>query len=210
MKFGRPRVRPGRVAHGHEYVSFIVLLFTLFTISGGIYLTGNLVATPKHNLTFLVMGAVLASFIGTMGASMVLIRPLLRANSERNVRQAHRHLLHLRGEQRRRTAHAAGGPAPLPGLPSRSAVRAGRCGCGREWLLAVGLVLVDLLAVEFYLLPQGARGGPADGPAGLRPDAPQGRHEHRSCSSLVIITIIFSEPLGRVGRGHLTSRSSAS
>ena len=66
-----------------EYVSFIILLFALFTISGGIYLTGNLVATPRTNLTFLAIGAVLASFIGTMGASMVLIRPLLRANSER-------------------------------------------------------------------------------------------------------------------------------
>jgi len=58
-----------------EYVSFIMLLFALFTISGGIYLTGNLVATPKVNLAFLTAGAVLASFIGTMGASMVLIRP---------------------------------------------------------------------------------------------------------------------------------------
>jgi Na+/H+ antiporter NhaD/arsenite permease-like protein len=66
-----------------EYVSFIVLLFALYTISGGIYLTGNLVATPRTNMGFLVTGAALASFIGTMGASMVLIRPLLRANSER-------------------------------------------------------------------------------------------------------------------------------
>jgi Na+/H+ antiporter NhaD/arsenite permease-like protein len=66
-----------------EYVSFLILLFALFTISGGIYLTGNLVATPRTNLSFLAVGALLASFIGTMGASMVLIRPLLRANSER-------------------------------------------------------------------------------------------------------------------------------
>ena len=66
-----------------EYVSFLALLFSLFTISGGMYLTGNLVATPRTNLTFLAIGSVIASFIGTMGASMVLIRPLLRANSER-------------------------------------------------------------------------------------------------------------------------------
>ena len=66
-----------------EYVAFIVLLFALYTISGGIYLTGNLVATPRVNLTFLAVGTVLANLIGTMGASMVLIRPLLRANSER-------------------------------------------------------------------------------------------------------------------------------
>ncbi len=66
-----------------EYVSFIVLLLALFTISGGVYLTGNLVATPRTNLTFLLLGGLLASLVGTMGASMLLIRPLLRANSER-------------------------------------------------------------------------------------------------------------------------------
>lgn len=66
-----------------EYVSFIVLLLALFTISGGIYLTGNLVATPRTNLAFLAVGGLIASLVGTMGASMLLIRPLLRANSER-------------------------------------------------------------------------------------------------------------------------------
>ncbi len=66
-----------------EYVSFIVLLLALYTISGGIFLSGNLVATPWTNLAFLGSGALLANLIGTMGASMVLIRPLLRANSER-------------------------------------------------------------------------------------------------------------------------------
>jgi Na+/H+ antiporter NhaD/arsenite permease-like protein len=66
-----------------EYISFIVLLLALFTISGGIHLTGNAVATPRHNLAYLATGAVLANLIGTMGASMVLIRPVLRANTER-------------------------------------------------------------------------------------------------------------------------------
>lgn len=66
-----------------EYISFIVLLGSLFTISGGIYLTGHLLGTPTTNLGFLLAGAVLANFIGTTGASMVLIRPLLRANAER-------------------------------------------------------------------------------------------------------------------------------
>ncbi|RMH58696.1 MAG: sodium:proton antiporter [Candidatus Hydrogenedentota bacterium] len=68
---------------GEEYVSFIVLLAALYTISGGIYVTGNILGTPGTNLAFLVVGAVLANFIGTTGAAMVLIRPLLRANSER-------------------------------------------------------------------------------------------------------------------------------
>ena len=67
----------------HDYISFILLLAALFTISGGIYLTGNLVATPRHNLAFLGIGAVIANFIGTTGAAMILIRPVLRANSDR-------------------------------------------------------------------------------------------------------------------------------
>ncbi len=66
-----------------EYLSFIMLLAALYTISGGIYLTGNLLGTPLSNLAFLGVGAVLANFVGTTGAAMLLVRPLLRANSER-------------------------------------------------------------------------------------------------------------------------------
>jgi Na+/H+ antiporter NhaD/arsenite permease-like protein len=66
-----------------EYVPFVILLWALFTISGGILVTGNLHGSPKLNTTILAIGTVLASAIGTTGASMVLIRPLLRANDER-------------------------------------------------------------------------------------------------------------------------------
>lgn len=66
-----------------DYFSFITLLFALFVISGGIYLEGDLKATPAVNVAFLGIGAVLANFIGTTGASMLLIRPLLKTNSER-------------------------------------------------------------------------------------------------------------------------------
>ena len=66
-----------------EYIPFIILLFSLFTISGGILLTGNLKGSPAVNTSLLAIGTVLASIIGTTGASMVLIRPLLRANDER-------------------------------------------------------------------------------------------------------------------------------
>jgi Na+/H+ antiporter NhaD/arsenite permease-like protein len=68
---------------GEEYVSFIVLLAALYVISGGILLRGDLVATPLVNTLFLAVGAVLASFIGTTGASMLLIRALLQTNRER-------------------------------------------------------------------------------------------------------------------------------
>jgi Na+/H+ antiporter NhaD/arsenite permease-like protein len=73
---------------GKEYVSFIVLLGSLFIISGGIYLHGSLSGTPLGNTGLLGLGAVLANFIGTTGASMLLIRPLLRANESR-ARRAH-------------------------------------------------------------------------------------------------------------------------
>jgi Na+/H+ antiporter NhaD/arsenite permease-like protein len=66
-----------------EYISFVVLLFTLYTISGGIHLQGNLEGTPLINTTFLAIGTILASVVGTTGASMLLIRPLLTTNSER-------------------------------------------------------------------------------------------------------------------------------
>jgi Na+/H+ antiporter NhaD/arsenite permease-like protein len=66
-----------------DYFSFIVLLFALFVISGGIYLEGDLKATPWINVSFLGIGAVLANLIGTTGASVLLIRPMLRTNSER-------------------------------------------------------------------------------------------------------------------------------
>jgi Na+/H+ antiporter NhaD/arsenite permease-like protein len=67
----------------NEYVPFIVLLLSLYTISGGIRIEGDLRAHALTNTVFLAIGAVLASFIGTTGAAMVLIRPLLETNRER-------------------------------------------------------------------------------------------------------------------------------
>ncbi|HKK43959.1 MAG TPA: sodium:proton antiporter [Balneolaceae bacterium] len=67
----------------HEYLPFIILLFALFTISGGIRIKGYLKATPEVNTLFLIIGTFLASWMGTTGAAMLLIRPLLRANKDR-------------------------------------------------------------------------------------------------------------------------------
>lgn len=68
---------------GMEYVSFLLLLGSLFVISGGIYVRGTLQGSPVLNTALLGLGTVLASFVGTTGASMLLIRPLLRANERR-------------------------------------------------------------------------------------------------------------------------------
>jgi Na+/H+ antiporter NhaD/arsenite permease-like protein len=66
-----------------EYRSFIVLMFTLYVVAGGILVTGNLRGTPLTNTVFLVLGTMIASVVGTTGAAMILIRPLLRANAAR-------------------------------------------------------------------------------------------------------------------------------
>ncbi len=58
-----------------DYIPFIILLGALFTITGGIYLSGDIEAKPIINTLFLTSGALLASFVGTTGAAMLLIRP---------------------------------------------------------------------------------------------------------------------------------------
>lgn len=66
-----------------EYVSFIVLLFALFTITGGVRISGDLKASPTVNTIILALGAMIASFVGTTGAAMLLIRLLLDTNHQR-------------------------------------------------------------------------------------------------------------------------------
>jgi Na+/H+ antiporter NhaD/arsenite permease-like protein len=66
-----------------EYIPFIVLLTALYTVAGGIYIRGNLHGSPALNCILLLIGVVLASFMGTTGASMLMIRPLIRANDNR-------------------------------------------------------------------------------------------------------------------------------
>jgi Na+/H+ antiporter NhaD/arsenite permease-like protein len=82
---------PGRVALAeqiHDYVAFIVVIAALFVITGGIHIQGSLSGTPLVNTGMLGLGAVLANLLGTTGASVLLIRPLLRANASRQ-RTAH-------------------------------------------------------------------------------------------------------------------------
>ena len=72
------------IGHGlEEYTAFIALIAALYVVAGGIHISGNPRGTPRVNATILAIGAVAASLIGTTGASMLLIRPLLSANQER-------------------------------------------------------------------------------------------------------------------------------
>ena len=63
-----------------DYIPFVVLLFGLYVAAGGIHIAGSIVGTTRNNVVMLGIGMVLASFIGTTGAAMTLIRPVLRAN----------------------------------------------------------------------------------------------------------------------------------
>lgn len=76
------------IAHAmlEEFIPFILLLLALFTVSGGILVSGNLKGTPKFNVMLLAIGAILASVMGTTGAAMLMIRPLIRANDNRRHR----------------------------------------------------------------------------------------------------------------------------
>jgi Na+/H+ antiporter NhaD/arsenite permease-like protein len=67
-----------------DYIPFIILLGALFTITGGIFLTGDIEAKPSINTLFLGAGAILASIMGTTGAAMLLIRPVIQTNKERH------------------------------------------------------------------------------------------------------------------------------
>lgn len=69
-----------------DYLPFVILLASLFVITGGIHLSGDIQATPRTNTIFLAIGYVLASFMGTTGAAMLLIRPILRTNQQRHFR----------------------------------------------------------------------------------------------------------------------------
>jgi Na+/H+ antiporter NhaD/arsenite permease-like protein len=66
-----------------EYLSFIVLLFALYTVAGGILVSGDIRGTPWNNMAILALGTAMASVVGTTGAAMILVRPLIRANLSR-------------------------------------------------------------------------------------------------------------------------------
>ncbi len=130
-----------------EYVPFIVLLFSLYTISGGIRITGDLEARPLTNATFMAIGALLASFIGTTGAAMLLIRPLLETNRER------KHVAHTVVIFIFIVCNCGGcllpiGDPPLflgylEGVPFLWTLR-----LWREWLFVNGLLLAIYLALD--------------------------------------------------------------
>jgi len=73
----------GLLEAAHSYVSFVLTLAALFVVASGVFVAGDIEGTPRNNLLFIVVGSLLASAIGTTGASILLLRPLLRSNRQR-------------------------------------------------------------------------------------------------------------------------------
>ncbi|MGE5811510.1 MAG: sodium:proton antiporter [Ignavibacteria bacterium] len=132
-----------------DYIPFIILLGSLFTITGGIFLTGDIEAKPSVNTLFLAIGAVLASFIGTTRAAMLLIRPVIQTNKEREFK-IHTILFFIGI-----VANCGGlltplGDPPLFMMYLRGAPFAWFFSLFLEWLITNGLLLIIYFFVDSY------------------------------------------------------------
>lgn len=132
-----------------DYVPFIILLMSLFVVTGGILIKGDIMATPKVNAGILALGFGLASFIGTTGAAMLLIRPLLNTNSQRNYK-VHTVLFFIA-----LVANCGGvltplGDPPLFLLYLRGASFAWFFKLFPQWLLAGGILLFLYYIIDTY------------------------------------------------------------
>jgi Na+/H+ antiporter NhaD/arsenite permease-like protein len=136
-----------------DYIPFIILLAALFTIGGGIYIRGSFRGSPWVNGTILLIGTFLASWIGTTGAAMLLIRPLLRANANR------RHRAHTVVFFIFLVANIGGSLTPLGDPPLFLGFLHGvpffwTFGLGRELVLVSFLVLAIYMALDSYFWKQ--------------------------------------------------------
>lgn len=134
-----------------DYVSFLSLLGALYVIAGGIYVRGSLAGSPLSNTGLLAIGAVLANFVGTTGASMVLIRPLLRAVRTRKKR-AHVVVFFIFV-----VSNCGGLLTPFADPPLFLGFLKGvpfewTLGLWKEWAVAVGVLLVAFFAVDSYVI----------------------------------------------------------
>jgi len=140
-----------------EYLSFIIMLATLYVVAGGILVTGGLGGTPLVNATILAFGAVIASIVGTTGAAMILIRPLLRANSAR-LNNAHVVIFFIF-----LAANIGGALSPLGNPPLFVGFLNGidffwtATHLWRQTALTAALVLVAFLAIDIWYYRQDRR-----------------------------------------------------
>lgn len=132
-----------------DYIPFVVLLLSLYVITGGIHLSGDIQAKPWVNTLFLTVGWLLASIMGTTGAAMLLIRPLLATNQQRE-HKVHTVLFFIA-----LVANCGGlltplGDPPLFMLFLRGAEFSWFVSLFPQWLLAGGLLLLIYFAIDSY------------------------------------------------------------
>lgn len=180
-----------------DYVSFVVLLLALFAISGGIYLTGDPLGTPRNNLTFLAIGAVLANAVGTTGAAMLLVRPMLRANSERTkVRHIFIFLIFV-------VCNLGGLLTPLGDPPLFLGFLQGvsftwTLRLAPQWLLANAIVLAVFFVLDRHYYRQEPRSALAADAADYVPIRLTGKINLLLLAG-VIAAVVWSQPLASVG-----------
>lgn len=176
-----------------EYVSFISILAALYVVSGGILIRGNFRGKPSVNAAFLACGAAIASFVGTTGASMLLIRPLLRANTGRK-RNAHVVVFFIF-----LVSNIGGMLTPLGDPPLFLGYLQGvpftwTFALWKEWAFACAIVLAIFFAVDTLIYRK-------DGP-GLEVHT-HDRQEHFHISGLVNVFLLFLIVLVIAGHGYL-------
>ena len=132
-----------------DYIPFIILLGALYTITGGIFLSGDIEATPTMNTLFLGIGAVLASFMGTTGAAMLLIRPVIQTNKQRQYK-VHTILFFIGIIANTGGLLTPLGDPPLFMMYLRGAPFFWFFAFFYEWLLTNGLLLLIYFLVDSY------------------------------------------------------------
>lgn len=169
-----------------EYMPFILLLLALFTTAGGIYLEGNLHGSVVTNTLLLAIGAVMASIVGTTGAAMILIRPLIRANDSRRY-NAHVVVFFIF-----LVANIGGALSPLGDPPLFIGFLKGvdffwtTSHLLHETLFVGGIVLAVFVAIDLYLQRREARSGGVKDPT---PDTPLKLHGK---INLLLIAVIIA------------------
>ena len=105
-----------------DYLTFIILLFGLFCVSGNITLEGDLAGSPRINVGLLLIGTMLSSWIGTTGASMLMVRPIIKMNAWRKTEKPYYGVLYFPDLQHRRLPDPDRGSASFNGIYARGSV----------------------------------------------------------------------------------------
>ena len=182
-----------------EYLSFIVLLFALYVVAGGILVTGNLRGTPLVNTAILAFGTLIASVVGTTGAAMILIRPLHARQRAPAAQRPCRRVFHHPGRQHRRRAVAARRSAAVRRLPARRRfLLAGAATCWQQTALVAGIVLAIFLLLDLWFYRKDrAVTTVGEPPAPIEPA--RARRDQSSCCSPASSAAILMSPLWQPG-----------